>query len=97
MLPRQPYTRSGTWSAVPHPGHGEAGCDRFGHRSVRHECDTCAKTCSHQQPRPASACCGEDAGMWAGSPRHEERLQRDMWVMHSHERGNVGSSSATWR
>ena len=40
--------------------------------------------------------------MWAGSPRHGERLQpgltqRDMWVMHSHERGNVGSSSATWR
>ncbi|GIV92358.1 MAG: hypothetical protein KatS3mg056_1067 [Chloroflexus sp.] len=32
MLPRQPCSRSGAWSAVPHPRHGKAGCDRFDHR-----------------------------------------------------------------
>ncbi len=32
MLPRQPYTRSGAWHTVPHPGHGGAGCARADHR-----------------------------------------------------------------
>ncbi|GIV86838.1 MAG: hypothetical protein KatS3mg054_0867 [Chloroflexus sp.] len=36
MLPQQPYSRSGAWHAVTHPGHGGAGCARSIIKSVRH-------------------------------------------------------------
>jgi hypothetical protein len=32
MLPRQPYTRSGAWHTVTHPGHRDAECARADHR-----------------------------------------------------------------
>ena len=31
-LPQQPYSRSGAWHAVTHPGHGGTGCARFDHQ-----------------------------------------------------------------
>jgi len=50
---------------------------------------------AHQRPPPAPASGGDDAGTRAGRPRHGERLQpsltqRDMWVMHSPQRGRAG-------
>ncbi|RMG52446.1 MAG: hypothetical protein D6716_03515, partial [Chloroflexi bacterium] len=61
MLPRQPYTRSGAWHTVTHPGHGDAGCARFDHRvgqaCMRHlrvdgyvARDSCLRTSGHGQP-----------------------------------------------
>jgi len=32
MLPQQPYSRSGAWHTVPHPGHGGAECAHTNHR-----------------------------------------------------------------
>ncbi len=60
MLPRQPYTRSGAWHTVPHPGHGGAECARSDHR-VGQVClrslrvddyvarDSCLRTSGHGQ------------------------------------------------
>ncbi len=60
MLPRQPYSRSGAWHTVPHPGHGGAECaranQRVGQAGMRHlrvdgyvARDSCLRTSGHGQ------------------------------------------------
>ncbi len=95
MLPRQPYTRSGAWDAVTHPGHGDAGCTRFDHR-VGEACmrslrvdryvakDSCLRTSGHGQHRTAVARMpSRRLEACATGSACSPLMQRDMWVMHS--------------
>ncbi len=55
---------------------------------------------AQQRPQPAPAGDGENASTQASSLRHGERLQpsltqRDMWVMHSLQRGRMGVGRIT--
>ena len=103
MLPRQPYTRSGAWYTVPHPGHGGTGWDRVDHRVGQVKAiparrsvvvaGSCLYTNGHGQHLLAVARMPQRRlEACATGSRHGEHLQpglkqRDMWVMHRRVQG----------
>jgi|GEM_PF-3130951 len=88
MLPRQPYSRFGSWHTVDPAGHEDGGCIRDGHR-VGQACMRSLRVdvLLHQVRACVPAVMARPCRRWMEC-LHRERLQpdltqRDMWVMHS--------------